>query len=153
MVDLEYYDAWYKKGPFIHKSIGVTLVLIMTFRLIWKWKNPKPKPEPNLTVLEKKVSHWVHYAMYAFFFLIAISGYLISTADGRAVSVFDIFEVPAVIYDIEHQEDIAGEVHEYLGWILLVIVFLHIAGALKHHFIDKDRTLKRMLGIRSKSNV
>jgi cytochrome b561 len=77
---------------------------------------------------------------------VMISGYLISTADGRAISVFGWFEVPALITSIPDQEDIAGLIHEYLAWGLVIFSGLHALAALKHHFIDRDPTLKRMLG-------
>ena len=76
-----------------------------------------------------------------------ITGYLISTADGRALEVFNWFSIPATISGIEHQEDIAGDIHEILAFSLIAIVVLHAAGAIKHHVIDKDNTLKRMLGL------
>ncbi|KZZ44246.1 hypothetical protein A3755_21060 [Oleiphilus sp. HI0085] len=83
--------------------------------------------------------------LYILMFLIMSSGYLISTADGRGVGVFELFDVPALPSLIENQEDIAGEIHFYLAWTLIVLVILHVAGALKHHFINKDTTLVKML--------
>jgi cytochrome b561 len=74
------------------------------------------------------------------------SGYLISTADGRAVDVFDWFSIPATIHGYDNQEDIAGLVHLVLAISLISLVTLHAAAALKHHFIDRDRTLLRMSG-------
>ena len=76
------------------------------------------------------------------------SGYLISTADGRAIDVFNWFAVPALGELIENQEDIAGDVHFYLAWILIVTASLHAIAALKHHFFNKDDTLKQMLRLR-----
>ena len=75
-----------------------------------------------------------------------VSGYLISTADGRGISFFDWFEVPAFITSIPDQEDLAGDWHIWLTDALVVLGVLHGLAALKHHFIDKDGTLKRMLG-------
>jgi cytochrome b561 len=79
--------------------------------------------------------------------LIVISGYLISTADNSSISVFDIFQVPATITSIPEQEDIAGLVHEYLAYGIMGLTLLHVAAALKHHFIKRDNTLRKMLGI------
>ena len=76
-----------------------------------------------------------------------ITGYLISTADGRGVSVFDWFEVPALFSALDQQETIMGDLHRILSWVLIGIVAVHAAGALKHHFIDRDTTLTRMLGL------
>jgi cytochrome b561 len=75
-----------------------------------------------------------------------LSGYLISTADGRGLEVFDWFSVPATLSGLDRQEDIAGEVHLYLAWTVIVLAALHALAALKHHFIDRDPTLMRMLG-------
>jgi cytochrome b561 len=74
-----------------------------------------------------------------------VSGYLISTADGRAIEVFAQFQIPALPWSIEQQEDLAGEVHESLAWILMGLVALHALAAVKHQLIDKDATLMRMI--------
>jgi len=87
-----------------------------------------------------------HSVLYLGLFLVMMSGYLISTADGRAISVFGLFDVPAVITSIPNQADTAGLVHEYAAWALVILAVLHALAALKHHFIDRDATLRRMLG-------
>ncbi|KZY28266.1 MULTISPECIES: cytochrome b [unclassified Oleiphilus] len=148
MVELSYYDSWYKGSLDLHKSIGVCLLLALIFRVIWRTINIVPQPEVSGRkgeAFEHKVAHLVHLMLYILMFLIMSSGYLISTADGRGVGVFELFDVPALPSLIENQEDIAGEIHFYLAWTLIVLVILHVAGALKHHFIDKDTTLVKML--------
>ena len=77
-----------------------------------------------------------------------ISGYLISTADGRGIEVFDFFVIPALGSIIENQEDLAGLVHKWLAYLLVSLATLHALAALKHHFIDKDNTLNRIIGNR-----
>ncbi|MFZ1872669.1 MAG: cytochrome b/b6 domain-containing protein, partial [Chania sp.] len=84
--------------------------------------------------------------LYTVLFAILISGYLISTADGQAISVFGWFDVPASLTGIPQQADTAGTIHLYLAWVVVVLSALHALAALKHHFIDRDVTLKRMLG-------
>lgn len=73
------------------------------------------------------------------------SGIMISTADGRDIWIFDWFAVPFPNAFIDDQADIAGFIHQYLAYSLIGLVVLHAAGAIKHHVIDKDNTLKRML--------
>jgi cytochrome b561 len=73
-----------------------------------------------------------------------ISGYLISTADGRAIEVFGWFELPATL-TLVNQEDVAGVIHWGLAWTLMATVALHAVAAIKHHWLDKDKTLVRML--------
>jgi cytochrome b561 len=82
-------------------------------------------------------------ALYLIMAALFTSGYLISTADGNGIEVFDLFSVPATLTG-DNQEDIAGDIHEWLAWGLISLVALHAITALKHHFINKDRTFVRM---------
>ena len=84
--------------------------------------------------------------LYLLLFCTAISGYLISTADGRPVEVFGHFEVPASLTDLPGQADWAGAIHLTLAITVIVLTAVHALAALKHHFVDRDRTLLRMLG-------
>ena len=147
MVELSYYDPWYRSAPDLHKSIGVSLLLLTLFRLFWRKINVTPLSLDSHTSFEKKTANRVHKIIYLLMFLIMFSGYMISTADGRGIEVFGLFEVPALIYNIEKQEDVAGVIHFILALSLIVLVIVHMLGALKHHFVDKDSTLKRMLGM------
>jgi cytochrome b561 len=143
MVELTYYDPWYKTGPDLHRSIGITLFAVMLMRLAWRLINPRPHAEG--TRLEQRLAGIAHTLLFVLLFVVMISGYLISTADGRAIDVFGLFTVPALISGREQQEDIAGLAHQILAYGLIALVALHALAALKHHFIDRDQTLKRML--------
>ena len=145
MVDLSYYSSWYQTAPNIHKSVGVLLFFTMLFRLFWRVINPNTASPANHKNWEKTGAKLGHFLLYVVLFSLMISGYLISTADGRAISVFSWFDVPASITHIQQQEEIAGDIHEVLAWSLMVLVAGHALAALKHHFIDKDSTLVRML--------
>ncbi|MGM0593433.1 MAG: cytochrome b [Pseudomonadota bacterium] len=146
MTSLGYYDPWYRKGPDLHRSIGVLLFILTLARLIWRQLSPPPPPLPNHKPYERLAARAVHILLYLLLFAIMASGYLISTADGRGVEVFGWFTIPATITG-ENQEDLAGGLHWLLAWTLIVVVALHAGAALKHHFIDRDRTLRRMLGL------
>lgn len=145
MVELDYYSEWYKKAPDLHRSIGLCLLIILLVRLAWRLQQTKPQPLNTHAPFEKSVAHWVHIILYSILFVIMISGYLISTADGRGIMFFELFEVPGFGSIIENQEDIAGIIHEYMAYVMMAVVALHLAGALKHHFVDKDETLRRMI--------
>lgn len=149
MVDLGYYDPWNKKGPDLHKSIGITLFFLMVLRVLWKKSQIKTQPLINHSNTEKKLGHFVHSFLYAALFVLMLSGYLISTADGRAIEVFQMVSIMSFGQLFTDQEDISGMVHKYLAYVLIFTVFLHALAALKHHFIDKDKTLLRMLGYRA----
>lgn len=146
MVGLDYYSSWYKTAPDIHKGIGILLFAVMLARLLWRWLSPPPGSLPNHGRLTRLGSKLGHGFLYLGLFVLMFSGYLISTADGRGIEVFGLFTVPATITSIPDQEDIAGLVHEYLAWTLVIFAGIHALAALKHHFIDRDRTLVRMFG-------
>ena len=149
MRSLGYYDSWYQLGPWWHKGVGVMLFMVMLFRLLWRLANPRPNHLPTHRPYERTIAVWVHLLLYLLLFVLMFSGYLISTADGKPLVVFDWFEIPATISGLAHQEDIAGKIHLYLAWSLIIISVLHAMAALKHHFFDHDRTLLRMLGFGS----
>jgi len=146
MVELDYYSSWYKTAPALHKSIGLSLLVVTLCRMIWRTIDTKPEALQGHTKLEQAAGHYTHQFLYFLMLLVFVSGYMISTADGRGIEVFELFAVPGFGPLFENQEDIAGEVHEYATYLLVGLAFLHACAALKHHFIDKDETLKRMLG-------
>ncbi|NTY88277.1 cytochrome b [Serratia fonticola] len=146
MVTLGYYNVWYHQAPEIHKSIGTLLFIVMVVRVVWRFISPPPKPLASYSRLTRISAVLAHIALYTVLFAILISGYLISTADGQAISVFGWFDVPASVTGLPQQADTAGTIHLYLAWAVVVLSVLHALAALKHHFIDRDVTLKRMLG-------
>lgn len=147
MVELTYYDSWYRRAPYFHKGVGVLLFLTLAFRLAWSQLNPRPPPVPTLSRTERVASASTHALLYLLLFGVTLSGYLISTADGRPIDVFGLFLVPATVTNLPSQPDVAGKVHLVLAISLVSLAGVHALAALKHHFIDRDRTLVRMLGL------
>ena len=150
MVDLSYYSPYYRSAPFWHKSIGLTLFAVLVVRLVWRCINPRPAHMPSHQRWEVVGATVAHSLLYLLLFVIVISGYLISTAKGQGVSFFGWFEVPALLSGMDGQADRAGQVHFWVVMVLLGLVALHALGALKHHFIDRDDTLRRMLSPRAR---
>lgn len=146
MVELNYYDSWYRRAPELHKSIGVSLFFIMLLRVVWRLVNQKPQPISGNSKSEQRLANIVHVLLYCLIFIVMLSGYLISTADGRPIEVFGVIVIPATLTRIEQQEDIAGAIHLFLAVTLISLSGLHVLAALKHHFINKDRTLLRIFG-------
>lgn len=146
MVTLSYYDGWYHQAPELHKSIGVLLMMGLVIRVIWRHISPPPAAPKTHSKFTRISAVAAHMTLYALLFALLISGYLISTAEGKPISVFGIFDVPATLADAGSQADIAGVIHLWLAWSVVTLSVLHGLAALKHHFIDKDDTLKRMLG-------
>ncbi|WOH38261.1 cytochrome b [Thalassotalea fonticola] len=144
MVELTYYSSWYKTAPHWHKSIGIILLFATAIRMVYKVKQPKVLAIANHSKLVKKASSLTHKLLYLMLIVLMISGYLISTADERAIDVFNWFSIPSLGELFNNQEDISGLIHKYLAYSLIALVVVHAGAAIKHHVIDKDDTLKRM---------
>ena len=153
MVDLSYYSPYYRSGPFWHKSIGLALFAVLVFRLLWRAFSPRPQHLPNHKRWEIGTAGVAHALLYLMLLVIVISGYLISTATGQGISFFGWFEVPALLTGLPQQADRAGLVHYWVAIAVLGLAALHALGALKHHFIDRDDTLRRMLGMRARQTT
>ena len=118
----------------------------MLVRIVWRLISPPPPALASYSRLTRIGAAFGHAFLYVGLFAVMIAGYLISTADGVGIPVFGLFEIPAVVSGLPDQADTAGVVHLYLAWVLVVFAGLHGVAALKHHFIDRDATLTRMLG-------
>ena len=115
------------------------------FRFIWKLSNPTPTALESHKKWEVSLAHIIQKIFYGLILLIGVSGYFISTAKGKGIEFFTFFEVPAITKALEEDRaDLIGEIHEILAITLITLAVLHALAALKHHFIDKDETLKRM---------
>lgn len=145
MVRLDYYDPYYTRAPAVHRSLGLIVLLTLVLRLAWRFASIRPQ-RPGLTVFERKASRLVHSAFYVLLVLLTISGYLISTADGRAVDVFGLFEVPCLV-KIHSATSFAGDIHRWAAVALMGLTALHASAALKHvisrHAGDQAYRMKR----------
>jgi len=145
MTGLGYYHDWYHRAPALHRAVGIVLFALVLLRLGWRLVNPPPPLQTTISVRQRALARWGHRLLYALLLLVPVAGYLIGTAKGDPVDVFGWFEVPALVHGLPGQEDIAGEVHEYLAFALIGLAAVHALAGLKHEFIDSCRTLRRML--------
>jgi cytochrome b561 len=142
MVDLNYYSSYYRSAPDLHRSLGMLLLGLLVVRFVWRLFNDKPS-DSELSAFERFSAAIVHWGFYPLLLALMVSGYLMSTADGRPIEVFDWFSVPALVHD-KAMEKTAGEIHELLADLTMVLVLVHTLAALKHHFWDRSRVLARM---------
>ena len=149
IVELSLYDSWYKTGPWLHQGFGIVLAALLVVRIGWRLANVTPD-DSYLKPIEQHASHLVHLALYAILAVVFVSGYLITSVDGRPIDLFGWFSVPS-LYQQKGLEDLAGEVHEKASFLIIGLALFHTAGALKHHFIDRDITLSRMWRGKAKS--
>lgn len=129
----------------LHKSIGVLVLALGLWRVGWRlWQGflPEVGPMPIWQALAARVAHWV---LLAGILVMPLSGLLGSFFGGRAVSVFGLFTVPAGP-QIEWIKDTAYGLHGTFAVVIIVTILAHVAVALKHHFLDRDITLRRMTG-------
>ena len=143
MVDLSYHSEWYKVAPYVHKSIGLLLAFFTVVRIVWKLMTPAPKVEG--AIWEVVLAKLLHISLYLLLFAIFASGYMLSTADGRSIDLFNWFSLPGLGSLVENHEDIAGAAQNFFAALLIILAIGHALAALKHHFISKDNTLKKML--------
>lgn len=142
MVRLDYYSPYYNAAPDLHRSVGILLFLALVIRWIWRLSNPKPRLD-ELSYFERKASYVVHWGFYVLLLALSVSGYFISTPDGRPINVFGWFSVPAII-EMRGLESRAGLIHRILAYAVIALALVHSLAAMKHHFIDKSSILKRM---------
>lgn len=145
MVDLTYYDKWYNASLHYHKSLGILALTLALFKIGWQWHTPAPGPVAGLKNWEKTGAKLMHYVLWGMMLLIPVTGYLISTSAGKPIQFFDWFAIPALVDVDEELRELAIDVHFYLAYGTLFLVAGHAGAALKHHFINRDDTLKRML--------
>jgi len=144
MVDLPNGDPkweWYG----LHKAIGIIIISLTLLRILWKLINITPPLPANTKRYESILSHSLHGFLYLLLILIPISGYIDSSAGGYGIHFFGLFDIPLLIDKNKELSDTAGMIHGYLGYALVACIALHLAAALKHHFVLKDNILRRML--------
>lgn len=144
MIDLTYYSQWYNLAPFLHKAFGITVFLLGIALLIYRSARPMPKDHSGHTAMEVVASKIAHWILFIAVLTIPISGYLFTTAKGEGVSIFGLFTLPALVPVSNTVRDLAIDFHIYASYGLLAVIAAHAAGALKHHVVDRDRTLRRM---------
>ncbi|RUR15893.1 cytochrome b [Legionella sp. km535] len=130
----------------LHKSTGITVLFLMLIRFIWVHAKGKPPLPESVKSWEKVLSRFVQYSFYVLLIIMPMSGWIMSVAADRIPTYFGLFKMPLPwITPDKSLAEFMNESHEVIAWILIVFICLHVLGALKHHFIDKNNILKRML--------
>lgn len=143
MMGLEYYSPYYRSAPDLHRSIGIVVGLALVFRFVWRLANTKPD-DSELSHVEQIAAKLVHWGFYPLILVIVISGYLISSSDGRPIDVFGLISIPSLVTE-KGLSDQAGYLHKVLAYFVIGLALVHAAASLKHHFWDRSGVLKRMI--------
>jgi cytochrome b561 len=128
-----------------HKALGMTVLMLAVVRLLWRLVNSTPELASVTKSWERALAKFSHLALYALMFAIPITGWLMSSARNFPVSWFKLFTFPDLISPDKARYEFFHDLHPLLFKTLVVVAALHVAGALKHHFIDRNDVLKRML--------
>lgn len=142
----------YKVQAFsVHKSVGLTILLLMVIRIVVAHYSKKPALPESMKVWEKVLARFVQYGFYILLILMPLSGWLMSTAANKIPVYLGLFSLPfpGVSPDKSLAHFMQGS-HELLADIIFVFILLHVCGALKHYFIDKNDVLQTMLRNRNK---
>ncbi|HOX72988.1 MAG TPA: cytochrome b [Dokdonella sp.] len=128
----------------IHKSIGLTVLALLVLRASWRLFDRKPDDEP-MPRWQRLAAHATHGVLYLLMLAIPLSGWIYNSAHGYALQWFKLFNLPALSEKNDALSDFAGDAHEILFWVLVVVLVAHVGGALVHHWFERDNTLLRML--------
>jgi len=136
----------------LHKSIGFVVLALAVLRLCWRLANPAPKLPAGMPSWEKAAAHLGHAGLYALIFALPVTGWFMVSASpwGIPTILFNIqpvphLPIPTALGSQEEAESFFKLLHEYGAYLLIALIVVHAAAALKHHFIARDDTLKRMV--------
>ena len=128
-----------------HKWTGITVMSLFIIRFAYKLIRGTPEVDRNLAPLQRRLAITVHNLLYLIMFSLPFVGWLMSSAKGFPVVVWGVLPLPDLVGKNQELGSLLKEIHEFLAYSLLALIGLHVLGALKHHLIDKDNTLSRML--------
>ncbi len=145
MVGLSYYDRWYHDALELHKALGMLALALGAVKAGWYLGNAKVAFAAGLRPWERASARTVHACFLVLMVLIPATGYLISTSAGDGISMFGLFQVPALVSKNDTVRDLAIEIHYWAAYGAGALVLGHAGAALKHQLVDRDGTLRKML--------
>lgn len=145
MEGLDVQEAPYKFEVYgLHKSFGIVVLVLLVGRLCWRVYSQSVKAHDNHQAWERHLAKFAHIMLYVTAFAMPLTGWAMSSAGGHGVSLFGL-DLPDIVPENRELGRFFNQTHGIIGYAMIALIGLHVAGALKHHFIDKDTTLKRML--------
>lgn len=127
----------------LHKSIGVTIFALILIRILWRITHRPPALLASYKAWESKLASGAHHLLYLLMVALPLSGIIMAIYSKYGIKWFGLELIKGL--DNKDMRELFYEAHEIIGLIILLVIIVHIIGALKHKFIDKDDTLKRML--------
>ncbi len=127
-----------------HKWTGLTILVLAIVRVLWRVHRPPP-PLPPMPRWQELAADGSHYLLYGLLFAMPLTGWLMNSAAGFPLTWFGLFKVPALISKSRDAFEFWEETHEILSRVLIGLILLHVAAALKHYWVYRDEVLTRML--------
>ena len=143
MVDLPFSPARLKQYNW-HKWAGITILTLSALRLLWRLTHRPPALDSTTPVWQARASQAAHALLYALFFAAPLAGWAYSSAAGFPVVYLGLFQLPDLVSRSTELAETLKLTHRLLTYSLATLVVLHVAAALKHQWIDRDRLLARM---------
>ena len=128
-----------------HKSLGITLLLLVPLRLVWRWTHPAPPPADGSGPWEIRAARLSHMALYLLMIAVPLSGWLSASTSIVPWKLWWLVPWPDIAAVDQALHEFAEELHEALVWCLVAILAVHVGAALWHHFVKRDGVLIQML--------
>jgi cytochrome b561 len=128
-----------------HKAAGMIALAALALRVLWRVLNRLPRFADGLPEWQQVSALFVHFWMYALMFVLPLTGWLMSSAGGYPTPIFTWLDAPDLIGLNEHLFQTLIAVHRWLGYAFAGVIVLHAGAALRHHFVQQDATLRKML--------
>lgn len=128
-----------------HKWAGVTIFLLVLFRLAWRLTHRPPAPPPGISAWQRIAAEATHFVLYVLMIIVPLSGWLMSSAKGFQTVYFGLLPLPDLLAKNKELGDVLAVVHQTLNFTMAGLVVAHTGAAIKHHFLDRDNVLRRML--------
>ena len=138
---------------FWHKSIGITVLLLVAVRLLWRFTNPVPDLPENMPGWERYAAHTSHFLLYVAMVGLPVSGWVLSSASGVPFRIFWTVPLPAIVVVDKETAEVAKQVHHAFVFLLIPLLIAHIGAALRHHYVKHDDILKRMLPFQKSDQI
>jgi len=129
----------------LHKSVGLTLLLLMFIRLIWRFLNIQPLLPITVPAWEQLAARSVHVFLYLVLFAMPVTGLAMSSYGGHPVFFWGWFNAALPVAENKNLASTFFDAHSIIAWVIIALIVLHVAAALKHHFIEKNNVLRKML--------
>lgn len=133
-----------------HKWAGVSIFLLVLVRILWRLSHRPPAPPANMPAWQQRAAEGVHLLLYVLMLAVPVSGWLMSSAKGVPTVWFGVLPLPDLLDKNKELGDLLATVHKTLNLSMAALVLAHVGAAFKHHLVDRDDVLARMLPLLKK---